>query len=179
VVLSASETAAEDAADDRSGGRRASARIAIGFVVPPRAAAVATSLSCALRHATTGTASAIGAAAGAARVQIAPVAPTHEQILVGLPVLGAHHHVDDRVGARGQIDEYVAENVEVAQLDLLERFGDGDGQVAHDEAHEDHQDHFQKLLVLGRHLAGLRRRRRARPSVPRALSEHRRDVRQR
>lgn len=179
VVLGASEAAAEDAADDRGGGRRPGARVAVDLVVPPRAAAVATSLSCALRDAAAGAAGAVGAATGAARVQITPVAPAHEQIFVGLPVLGAHHHVNDRIGARGEVDENVAEDVQVAQLDLLERFGDGDGQVAHEEAHEDHQDHFQQLLVFGRHLAGLRRRRRARPPVPGAFSEHRRDVRQR
>lgn len=177
MVLGASETAAEHSADDRSGGRRPGARIAIGLgVLPPRAAAVAASLSCALRHAAT---RAAGTICTPTRMQIAPLPSAHEQILVGLSVLGTHHHVDNWVGARGQIDEDVTEDVEVAQLDLLERFGDGDWQVAHEEAHEDHQDHFQQLLVLGRHLAGLRSGRRAGTSVTRTLAEHRRDVRQR
>lgn len=67
----------------------------------------------------------------------------HQQVLVRLPVLGAHHHVDDRVDARGQVDEHVRGDVEhVHAAQLVRRFADGDGKVARDERREYHQDHL-------------------------------------
>lgn len=76
----------------------------------------------------------------------------HQQVLVRLPVLGAHHHVDDGVDARGQVDEHVRGDVEHVQVvQVVRRFAHGDRQVARDERREYHQDHFQQLFVLGRH----------------------------
>lgn len=67
----------------------------------------------------------------------------HQQVLVRLPVLGAHHHVDDRVDARGQVDEHVSGDIEhVHAAQLMRRFADGDGKVARDERCEYHQDHL-------------------------------------
>jgi len=40
---------------------------------------------------------------------------THQQVFVRLPVLGAHDHVDNRIDARGQIDENVGGDVQNVQ----------------------------------------------------------------
>lgn len=82
--------------------------------------------------------------------------PAHEQVLVRLPVLGAHDHVDDGVDAGGQVDAHVAGNVEHAVVEVVaEGLGHGDGQVADDERGEDDEDHLEQLAVLGRHAARL------------------------
>ncbi len=58
----------------------------------------------------------------------------------GRPVLAVHDDVRDRVGARRQVDEDVAQQVQVGVHGaLVDDLDDGDGQVAHHERHEDHQ----------------------------------------
>lgn len=75
-----------------------------------------------------------------------------EQVLVGLSVLGAHDNVNDRIYARRQIDENVADDVESAQVKILtEKLDDGDGHVADDERNKNDQDHLEQLTILGCH----------------------------
>lgn len=76
----------------------------------------------------------------------------HQQILVRLPVLRAHDHVNDRIDARGQVYEYVRGDVQHVQVvQLVRRFAYGDRQVARDERREYHENHFQQLFVFRRH----------------------------
>lgn len=44
--------------------------------------------------------------------------PAHEQVLVGLAILGAHHDIDDGVYASGQVDQDVPGNVKNAVVDV-------------------------------------------------------------
>lgn len=76
----------------------------------------------------------------------------HQQVLVRLPVLGAHDHVNDRIDARGQVDEDVRGYVQDVQVvQFVRRLANGDRQVARDKRREYHEDHFQQLFVLRRH----------------------------
>lgn len=88
-----------------------------------------------------------------------PVA-AHQQIPVGLPILGRHDHIDDRIDAGGQIDEQVAHDVQVGVLlDGLEDLGRGDRQIADDEGAQNDEDHFQQTPIFGGHAARIEDRR--------------------
>lgn len=43
---------------------------------------------------------------------IPSVDAAQDQIPVRLPVLGGHHHIDNRVDAGGQVDQQIAQNVD-------------------------------------------------------------------
>lgn len=45
--------------------------------------------------------------------------PAHEKVLVGLPVLGAHHYVDYGVDTSCQVYQDIAGNIEASQVDPL------------------------------------------------------------
>ena len=82
------------------------------------------------------------------------VALAKKDVFIRAAVLGAHDDVDDGVDAGRQVDEYVAGDVEAAPVHRVAvELGDGDGQVADEEGHEDHADHLQELAVLRRHVA--------------------------
>lgn len=80
-------------------------------------------------------------------------APTHQQILVGLSVLGTHDHVNYWIYARCQVDKYVASYVQPVNVNgVFEGLADGDGKVADDERSKYYENHLEEFLVFGCHL---------------------------
>lgn len=83
----------------------------------------------------------------------------HQQIPVGLPIFRRHHHIDDRIDARRQIDEQIAHDIQVGDLlNGTDDFRSGDWQIAGNEGAQNDEYHFEETSILGRHAAGIENR---------------------
>lgn len=78
--------------------------------------------------------------------------PAHEQIPVGLPILGRHHHIYDGIDARGQVDEQVAHDVHHRHsVQCGHNFRYRDGKIADQKRNKYDHDHFEQTPVFGCH----------------------------